>query len=75
MTQFNKEKGYVEIEQLKSLNFKIQEGTKKEKRRSQWKSLRKKENNMLTNYTRRQIIYINQRHLPTKVTPVLDFTD
>ena len=50
MTQFNKEKGYVEIEQLKSLNFKIQEGTKKEKRRSQWKSLRKKENNMLTNY-------------------------
>ena len=53
------------LKQLKSLSLKIGEATSKsvvitEKKGKQYV---------------RQIIYINQGYLPTKVTPVIDFTD
>ena len=51
-----------ELEQLKSLNLKIQEATSK--------------NVAVTEKNGRQYVrHTNQGHLPTKVTPVIDLTD
>ena len=55
-----------ELEQLKSLSLKIQEAI------SNRNVIIKKKRKQYV----RQIIYnINQANLPTKVTPVIDFTD
>ena len=60
MTQYNEGKGYERIKTIKSLSLKMQEVTSKnvaitEKKGPQYVS---------------QIIHINQKHLPTKDTPV-----
>ena len=60
-----KGRGTKELEQLKSLRIKIQEATSKNV------AITKKKGK----HYARQIIYINQGHLPTKVTPVVDFAD
>ena len=57
--------GTKELGHLKSLSLKIQETTSKSVVISEEKGKQ----------FVRQIIYINQRHLSTKVTPVINFTD
>ena len=53
------------LEQLKSLSLKIEEAISKSVAITEEKGKQ---------YVR-QIIYINQGHLPAKVTPAIDFTD
>ena len=60
-----KGRGTKELKQLESLSLKTQEATSKSV------SITEKKGKKYV----RQIIYINQGHLPTKVTPVIDFTD
>ena len=59
-----KKTGTKELEQLKSLSLKIQEAT------SSVVITKKKGKQYLI-----QIIYINQGHFPSKVSPIIDFTD
>ena len=65
MTQFNEGKGCKGITIIKNLSLKIQEATSKsvavtEKKGKQYVG---------------HIVHTNQGHLPTKVTPDIDFTD
>ena len=53
------------LEQLKSLSLKIEEAPSKSVAITEEKGKQ---------YVR-QIIYINQGHLPSEVTPAIDFTD
>ena len=59
-----KERGTKKLQQLKHLSLKIQKATSKNGTITE-----KKKNNI------RQIIYTNQGHLPTKVTPDINFAD
>ena len=61
-----KGRGTKELEQLKSLSLKT------EKAMSKSVAIIEKKGKQ---YFSKQIIYINQGHLPAKVTPVIDFTD
>ena len=60
MTQYNEGKGYERIKTINSLSLKIQEVTLKNVAITEKKG---------PQYVR-QIIYINQKHLPTKDTHV-----
>ena len=60
-----KGRGTKELGQLKSFSLKIQEATSKSV------AITEKNGKQCI----RQIIYINHEHLPTKFTPVFDFTN
>ena len=65
VTQFNEGMGYKRITIIKNVSLKIQKATSRSVAVTQKKGKQ---------YIR-HIIYTNQGHLPTKVTPDIDFTD